>query len=185
MPAGNTCCGFDNAAADMAGRLRQPMRILFERTTTTCNLPYIIPTQPRTVAIKFGQKFQHLVRCAGGAGIVPPAGCPAVLIFNRAATVARLTRYPKPMKILCRIVLLAGPMLSGVAYAQQREAVLKQIDLPHPLCDHQSGVRHHCGTRPSLAAGRAIFCRLDRSHGGNHGGIPGLERRGRETQRAG
>ncbi|MHB8727380.1 MAG: TonB-dependent receptor [Casimicrobiaceae bacterium] len=28
-----------------------------ECTTTTCNQPYIIPTQPRTVGIKFGQKF--------------------------------------------------------------------------------------------------------------------------------
>jgi iron complex outermembrane receptor protein len=28
-----------------------------ECATTTCNQPYIIPTQPRTVGIKFGQKF--------------------------------------------------------------------------------------------------------------------------------
>jgi iron complex outermembrane receptor protein len=28
-----------------------------ECATTTCNQPYVIPTQPRTVAIKFGQKF--------------------------------------------------------------------------------------------------------------------------------
>jgi iron complex outermembrane recepter protein len=28
-----------------------------ECATTTCNQPYIIPTQPRTIAIKFGQKF--------------------------------------------------------------------------------------------------------------------------------
>jgi outer membrane receptor protein involved in Fe transport len=28
-----------------------------ECATTTCNQPYIIPTQPRTIGIKFGQKF--------------------------------------------------------------------------------------------------------------------------------
>jgi iron complex outermembrane receptor protein len=28
-----------------------------ECTTTTCNQPYIVPTQPRTIGIKFGQKF--------------------------------------------------------------------------------------------------------------------------------
>jgi hypothetical protein len=26
-------------------------------TTTTCNQPYIIPTQPRTIMLRFGQKF--------------------------------------------------------------------------------------------------------------------------------
>jgi hypothetical protein len=28
-----------------------------ECTPTTCTQPYIIPTQPRTVGIQFGQKF--------------------------------------------------------------------------------------------------------------------------------
>jgi outer membrane receptor protein involved in Fe transport len=28
-----------------------------ECATTTCNQPYVIPAQPRTVGIKFGQKF--------------------------------------------------------------------------------------------------------------------------------
>jgi iron complex outermembrane receptor protein len=44
------------ALTNVADRRAQLTRFV-ECATTTCNQPYAIPTQPRTIALKFGQKF--------------------------------------------------------------------------------------------------------------------------------